>query len=204
MTIENTLPVNNDAAITGKLVLLIIILTVATPMVAAYWIFQSGLGIPSSTINKGSLLIPATTTTELSLSDLDNQLLPWQQQNYWRMLTVVEDECHQSCRDYLYTARQVHIRLAKEAHRIQRYLFFIGDTPPSDSVPLEALEDSGLQIVRASKEQWQATFASASLVPDNHIVLVDQNGYAMMTYDQNNTGTDLLDDLTRLLKYSYE
>ncbi len=214
MTIENTLPVNNAAPITGKLVLVLLFLAVATPMLAAYWIFFTGQGIPSNTINKGTLLSPATTVLSLPIHTSqhhDNQThnnhpqaSTWANQKHWQILTVAEIPCAEVCLQQLYTARQVHIRLAKEAHRIERYLVLIQQQPNFHQIPNQAIEDSGLSVVSVTPSAWQQQFSGASLTPNEHIVVVDQDGFAMMTYDANNSGSDLLDDLTRLLKFSYE
>jgi hypothetical protein len=176
-------------------------LVVATPMLAAYWIFHSGSAIPTSTINKGELITPATQVGTLPYTEISPAAM--QGDIKWQIFTVATHRCDQACADQLYLSRQVHIRLAKEAHRIQRVLVLL-DAAEGAQAPSDYLADGGLQVVSLPQHQWQSAFSLAGSTAPAGITLVDQNGFAMMNYTTQHTGNDLLADLTRLLKYSYE
>ncbi|WP_317932823.1 hypothetical protein [Halioxenophilus sp. WMMB6] len=203
MALNPTLPASETAKGPGRLTLFFICLTVMAPMIGAYWIYESGRGIPQSTINKGQLIAPAVSIAGLTFFDQNHTALPWTDAHQWRMVTVSQGGCDKGCQDNLYVTHQVHVRLAKEAHRIQRLLLLVSNSPDFTQLPEAALVDSGLTVVSISPEAWAAANLQRS---DNasDIVIVDQEGFAMMRYDSRHTGNDLLADLSRLLKYSYE
>lgn len=206
MNAEQVIAVPSQGKSLGRFTLLMLCLTIAAPMLAAYWIFQSGNGIPTSTINKGSLIQPATVIEQLNVTNVTGAD-HWLAERRWRVATVTHNQCDQQCLDNLYISHQVHVRLAKEAHRIQRLLVIVSPTAQNaSSLPESVRNDSGLNVVTVTPAAWQASFSNSSLnaQTDKGIVLIDQENFAMMHYNEAHSGSDLLDDLTRLLKYSYE
>ena len=173
-------------------------------MLAAYWVYHTASAIPSDTINKGLLIVPATQLKDVSTVPAKSSLTDhWLAERKWRMVTVINGECDAQCMQNLYHSHQVHVRLAKDAERIQRFLLLVGDATSIQQLPEIAVNDSGLQILSVPAQQWQSTFANTSIIDANNtLMLVDQQGFAMMSYSAVNTGSDVLDDLKRLLKNS--
>ncbi|BFM04819.1 hypothetical protein [Halioxenophilus aromaticivorans] len=205
MTAENAIPEPRQSLWPGKLTFVLLCLTVAMPMVTAYWVYNNASAIPDGTVNKGLLIVPATQLKDLSVSDSEQLPSQWLNSRKWRMVTVINGQCDSRCMQNLYVSHQVHVRLAKDAERIRRFLLVVSDNPNIKALPEIALNDSGLQIITIRTQPWQNAFADTSLINAfNSLMLVDQEGFAMMSYSDVNTGSDVLDDLKRLLKYSYE
>ncbi|MBN8429510.1 hypothetical protein JF535_01475 [Microbulbifer salipaludis] len=180
--------------------------SVALPILAAYVVFYTGIGMPSSTVNQGELLKPAQQVAELDLIERDGQRINLSDaEPRWRYLIVADEKCAGECEKLLYTTRQVHIRLAEKASRVERLL--VTGEPLTElrhgelagQHPLLRFSSVDMQQV----DQWLADSDHAQLVRPS-VLLVDQNGFAMMVYDNRHTGNQILKDIKRLLKYSYE
>jgi hypothetical protein len=209
---------NNDVTpksseqLVGRLTGLCLMITIAAPMIIAYWIYHTGIGIPDATVNKGTLLFPATDIRALSANDLNGESLPIANSpdKRWRILIPIHNQCDESCADNIYTTRQVYKRLAKESHRIERFLIQVSEIgfnlDPGFIRTLE-IEDPALNIARVEPTQWLNLFSDTNAIhatKNPSIILVDQDGFAMMIYNESHTGNDLLSDLSRLLRYTYE
>ncbi len=189
----------------GFLVLAIIIL----PMLSAYFIYKTGIGLPSQTINKGELIIPATSLNQFSVMSLTGKkklLLAStiDGKSKWRLIIVGDDHCVSSCSEQLYKARQVNLRLSENSHRVERIL--LANVVP-DTAAMQRLERDypDMDIAVINRDVWQKVFKGTNYMPQvADIVVVDQQGFAMMHYSKNHSGGEVLDDLKRLLKYSYE
>lgn len=186
---------------------LLIITAISLPMLLAYIMFKTGLGIPTSTSNKGTLLQPARAIEELSLNNQDNTLarLISDEKKRWRILIPVTEECNEVCQNHLYISRQVHIRLAEKAYRVERVLLLL-DTLSNDaidSLKKEHPETVMVETTPAAFNQW-LNKTNLPLSAENYYYLIDQSGFAMMHYDIHHKGQDLLDDVKKLLKFTYD
>ncbi|MFL0798641.1 MAG: hypothetical protein K6L73_14260 [Cellvibrionaceae bacterium] len=183
---------------------------VFVPMVIAYTLFKTQLGIPDGTINKGELLPVPQQMSELMMSNLDGT--PWsanEMKDKWWMVIPVTADCGESCQQSLWVTRQVRTRLNEKRIRVKRLALLLDGA----NVP-EALveEHPDLAWKRAddyqqwSRPQLRPTSGPALLetAPQRGYFVVDQQGWAMMTYDSRQSGNDLLKDIKRLLRYSYE
>ncbi|WOX03930.1 hypothetical protein [Microbulbifer pacificus] len=179
---------------------------VAVPMLAAYIVFYTGLGMPKGTINQGELLTPAKNVTDIELlSDNGDKILLADEAPKWRYLILGGEQCAAECEKLLYTTRQVHIRLGDKAHRVERMLV-TADALSEQRLGELKSEHPRLRFSTVDRQQldnWLANSDHPKLAGPNAL-LVDQNGFAMMVYDNRNTGNQLLKDIKRLLKYSYE
>ncbi len=188
--------------------------TLVLPMVAAYVIFKTGIGLPRGTVNHGDLLKPVKAIGELNFIDeAGNPVDLLDGDKKWKILIPAGADCDQVCRQNLYLTRQVHIGLGEKAHRVER-IYINGDTglDPSLKSFLQR-EHPKLKRVRVAPEKWRQWLASTNAAPPStqrdslnthNYFLVDQEGFAMMFYSPAHKGKDLLQDLKRLLKYSYE
>ena len=179
---------------------------VAFPIVAAYIVFYTGMGMPAGTVNQGELLVPAHNVADLNLTTADGaQLAVASEEPKWRYLIIGDENCAGECEKLLYTTRQVHIRLGDKAHRVERVL--ATGAPLADQRHKDlAAQHPKLRFTTVDQQlidRWLADSDHATLKRPSAL-LVDQNGFAMMVYDNRYTGNQLLKDIKRLLKYSYE
>lgn len=185
---------------------LLIIAAIVLPMVLAYLIFKTGIGFPSATSNKGDLLVPPQPIQQLNLEEKDNffETLYSSDKKRWRILIPVSKVCDETCEAHLYLSRQVHIRLAEKAYRVERVLLLLD---PFSEIELDKLKQEHpetllVQSNTASLNTWLLeTKLPASA--ENYFYLVDQEGFAMMRYNREHSGQDLLDDIKKLLKFTY-
>lgn len=179
---------------------------VALPMLAAYIVFYTGVGMPTATVNQGELLVPAKNVAEIELSARNgDKILFAEEAPKWRYLILGGKRCAGECEKLLYTTRQVHIRLGDKAHRLERMLV---TAEPLGEMRHGALKSQHPRLYFATADQqqldqWLADRDHPELKGPSAL-LVDQNGFAMMVYDNRHTGNQLLKDIKRLLKYSYE
>lgn len=189
----------------GALVLVIITL----PMLFAYLIYTTGVGMPSGTLNKGELIVPATSLVDLMVTDPQGKLVPlWQQsvdgKPKWHLLIISDGNCVGACMEQLYKARQVHMRLAEKAHRVER-TYLAATTPDTDFLSVLSKDYPHMAVTVMNTDDWQNHFRGTNYTPQPaDIIVIDQQGFAMMHYGIEHSGGQMLDDLKRLLKYSYE
>lgn len=179
-----------------------IVLVTLVPMVAAYVAYFTGVGVPQSRVNEGVLLEPARNLADVlplaqgDKPEIENNLL-------WRMIIPVPATCDQACQRNLYITRQVHIRLADKADRVERYAVNIGGSEGAAFLQSIAAEHPGLKSFSMPEEDWHKWLAGTNMpVSDHAYLLVDQVGFAMMFYSEQHDGNQLLKDLKRVLRYS--
>lgn len=193
----------------GRIMGFAIMMVVMLPMVIAYGVYVSGIGMPTGTVNKGDLLNPPQAISELNLHQLDGS--PWQINDHkrkWRWLIPGTKECAKPCQENLYLTRQVHIRLAEKARRVERIYLLLDDEISPETEAFLASEHPHMPVLKVMPEQLQKAMVSGT-VPENFVsegryFLMDQEGFVMMSYTPAHTGQQLLDDIKRMLKYSYE
>lgn len=158
------------------------------------------------TINHGRLLSPVRAVDPLELRRPDGTA--WdsgQARPKWRVLIPVVGNCGDVCRELLFSTRQVHIRLGKNAHRLER-LYVTTDAGRSASAEASFSEEHPyLEFLYTDREKLVAWLAETGISPeqsDGRVVLVDPRGDAMMVYGPDHDGGDLLEDLEHLLKFS--
>lgn len=183
-----------------------VIASVALPIMAAYIVYYTGVGMPTATTNQGELLQPPIDVKQLPFVERGSGPLEFTAEApKWRYLVIPAGDCDAECEKLLYTSRQVHIRLAEKADRIERLM--VSTVPLSDARYRQLQHDHPrLRFVTLApaaliKLERDAGFAKWDRP---RALLVDQQGFAMMAYDNRNTGNQLLKDIKRLLKYSYE
>ena len=189
---------------TGMLILAIIL----GPMIAAYIIYKSGFGIPPSTINKGDLLPQAQSIENLSITNIYGEplnLISGKKQ--WRLLIPVPINCTKTCLNILYTTRQIHIRLGEKARRVERVLLL--QNPQQIKSMQKLLGQNHPRLKWAMVDKFELNALLQSEIELNREIyqryyLMDQQGFIMMSYSDDHTGNELLKDIKRMLKYSYE
>jgi len=181
---------------------LIIILGVSVfPILAAYFVYFTGIGMPSQTVNAGKFIEPALSVETLIS---DEQWEAFQQNKKWRIIVPISEPCVDSCEQNLYTSRQVHIRLAQRSERVERFAAPLNELSDATKAHL-AKDHPRLEFVDAPLQQTKTWFAQLPKELGNDFyLLVDQEGRAMMSYDSSIHGNLILKDLKRALKYSID
>lgn len=152
------------------------------------WYIVPGYSYLGATSNRGELIQPP-----LALNDV----LSWPEQ-HWSVLIMGDAICKENCREILYTTRQLHIALGREAWRVQR-IYYSGTEPPSSELMnFIANQHPGMQVVYNANQAYRLDG-----LPKASYYLIDPQAFAMMAYDERHKGADTLLDLKFLLKFSH-
>ena len=102
----------------------------------------------------------------------------------------------------LAATRAVEVRLGRDSRRVDRILLQNG----LDSAVLADIEAANPDLVIAALDSaaLEALLAptTANITGANRYYLINPVGDAVLYYDEQHTGSDLLEDLKHLLKYS--
>ena len=205
---------NEETPKASKLPLWLIIITTLAVMVSGFLLFPNDDGQRDrllsilGTNNRGTLLNPVVIMADMPLIDQQGEAWLWQEQApKWRLLLPFVGTCENDCRDFLYSSRQVHIRLDKKTQRVKRVFLNLGAPLDDEMTAFLKREHPYLTVVRGELEAFESFIGStnAQWSGDNsRLFLVDQQGVAMMYYTPEHDGSDLLGDLKHLIKYSPE
>src|SRR5690606_33723097 len=111
----------------------------------------------------------------------------------WQLIMLTGADCDQPCLDRLYTLRQIHLRLAREAERVQRAVVVVdnasqGLTQVTRDFLLEQQPD--LQLLHADPEallpQLLPAAGGRDPVADHLIYLADPVGNVMLYFTPEN------------------
>lgn len=193
----------------GRIIAASLMAVVALPMVLAYVLYQTGVGIPDDRVNKGDLLDPPQRFSEWEPHTLDGE--PWQpdpEHKRWRIIVPIASDCSGHCEENLYVTRQVHILLAEDAYRVQRLIMPMDGPLDEEMRTFLKEEHPGTAWVRPDRAAMMASLEQTNLphapLETGRYYLMDQEGFVMMSYTPEHSGKELLKDLKRLLRYSYD
>ncbi|WP_045856474.1 hypothetical protein [Teredinibacter purpureus] len=191
----------------GKLTLIALLSVSILPIAAAYIMFFTGIGVPDNTVNAGTILPKAVNLSTLldDQSDFARQL---KTEKKWRLLIPLPAVCSSSCEQNFYTTRQVHIRLSEKSARVERVAVNIGGEQGQTYFDSIKAEHPNLKMLTLEKHQWVNWLAesgqSLDMSSEPYYLLLDQEGFAMMFYTEQQHGNELLKDIKRALKYSID
>ena len=184
----------------GRLQLAAILGIVAVPVLVSYFMFYTGIGVPTDTVNKGVLIEPPVAIGAARLSDDAGQ--DWslaEQGPVFKLLQFVGGDCAENCRTLLYNARQVHTRLGKEASQVLRLAVHTGNLSQATR-ELLARDYPKAVVLSGDYPQWQALLPDGDPSNTERLYVVDRRGFLVMYYTPNHSGGELLKDLNRLVK----
>lgn len=180
------------------------------PLVVAWAMAFTGIGIPGGTKNKGDLM-PAGLILPADVINAQN--------GHWG-LVVISDKCEESCQQQLYRAQQLYLSMGKAADRLQTVwvsndsrrettdlsveVAFKGTDAKRAEVsillPLETNFQKMAQINKPTVFQW---FIDNKIPWQDHSVFfVDPNGVLVLRFDPELVGRDMMSDIKWLLKAS--
>ncbi|WP_049722984.1 hypothetical protein [Gilvimarinus polysaccharolyticus] len=192
----------------GQLQALLLMLIVALPMIAAYTIYHTGWGMPDGTVNQGVLLSPPIQISDLAPQEQNETWDLTEESKRWRYVIPGNASCDKTCLDNLYLTRQVHIRLNEKAERVER-IYLLQDEVLSPELTQHIKEQHPLLRVMTIKRSDLTEALKGSNFSDDPVAagryfLMDQEGFLMLAYTPVHSGGELLKDIKKMLKNSYE
>jgi cytochrome oxidase Cu insertion factor (SCO1/SenC/PrrC family) len=177
------------------------------PVLLAWVAFQTrNLWWSGATGNYGELITPARPVQLVGLQTYDREPLDWTSlRGRWTLVILATQPGDASCRQSLYTTRQVWAALERNQGRVQRLLVL-------EKLPVPAVRDElgridpdlivtvapGENLARIRRELAPGTGSAG----EGSVYLVDPLGNLMMHYPAGADGKRMLKDLRRLLKVS--
>jgi len=162
---------------------------VLVPLFAAYVLYQSSrASAPWATTNKGTLVDPIVSVSDLGLTADENAVSMGASGTWW-LVTVSDGVCNGDCQQALHELRQLHVLLGRDASRVKRSLVELGVTQPEASLLQEYPDVTG--------------FAGPVHALVAGVYVVDPLGNVVLRYPYADAGKPVLDDLKQLLKVSH-
>ncbi len=167
------------------------------PMLAAWFLFtEQGQQLRVGTINRGTLILPPLPMQKLSLQTIQGNKFNQQQlRGKWILVYVNPNQCQEACRVNLYNMRQIRLALGKDQNRVTRLLIA---TTKSSQQSIENL----IEHAYPGTQFALSTQAKLGKVKPGDLYIVDPHGNIMMSYSHNNSASDVLKDMKKLLKVS--
>ena len=192
----------------NKRTLLLILVVSIAPLALAYFSFFTGIGVPDNTASFGNIINPALQVESLLAENQQTAYDDMQRDKKWHLFIPVSEQCDASCEQILYLTRQVHIRLGDKGARIDRTAINFGGANGEAYLSSIQSEHPRLKVLTVDKHVWNNWLdqsPSLSAMRDKPFyLLVDQEGFAMMTYSLDVDGGNLLKDLKRALRHSID
>ena len=204
----------------GRRTLWIMLAVAAFPILLAFIVFYTGIGMPGETVNNGRLMDAALPIAPL-LDESEQARIKAEPK--WRLLIPVDESCkdaalekmpsdQDSCAFQLYLTRQVFIRLGEKGRRVERLVLNVADGRADGYIEAVREQLPFARILSAKESVFRAWEADVSVQgdgrspeiakPSDFYYLIDPEGRAMMRYDISVSGNDLLKDLKRTLKHT--
>jgi len=167
----------------GRRMLLLLVAVLALPFIVAAILIVSGWRLAAAP-HHGQLLPPSAP---LALDDLVILAGPPKSalQGRWLLVAVETQACAADCERRLDALRRLHVALYKAMPRVRRVLL----APATPSVAQPDLTVAGLQ-------SWPALDRAG-------VWLVDPRGHAVLYYAPDASPKAMLQDIERLLRYSW-
>lgn len=192
----------------GKWQVLLMVAIVATVLAAGFLIFpktreqRDALLDVLGTTNHGELISSPLSIKELGLQKQNGAAWKFDDQKpKWRLLILGDEICSGSCEDMLHLTHQVHLRLGKNAHRLER-IYISSALPKEELVNRISQDHPYLVVLEADPKVLESWLQQIPNVAKGNALLVDPKGLAMMRYGPEHEGSGMLEDINHLLKYS--
>ncbi len=187
---------SNPKQSSSRALLLIIAAVFFGPLLFAGWLYYQGELIqPMGRSNNGALLEPVINLVDV----LPESPLYEHNPGFWLLTYQQRGDCDESCKQGLYTIRQLRLMLGKEMDRVRR-IFLHGETPPDTVFLADAhkglisLRDEDLSELLDQKRPIELAAGG--------YYLIDPHGNLVMYFHPGLDPGDVIDDIKRLLKLS--
>lgn len=206
----------------NKAKLAFLLLISLLPIVAATFYFRATLENGVATSSRGSLILPVLDLPALQLRNSlgDPAYRSFEEMTAgvdpdayeprpWQLIMLSGADCDQHCLDRLYMLRQVHLRLAREAERVQRAVVVVDETVtelPRVTRDFLLEQQPDLQLLHADPQtllpQLLPTAGGRDPAAENLIYVADPVGNIMLYFTPQNTADDIFKDIDKLLDQS--
>ena len=208
---------NNKTVRKNQLKLIGLFAIVFVPMATATSMYFGGWGVPAGSANKGELIWPPMSISDLKAVDSQDQPLSrhfsldepdapaLMSESQWVLLVTGNEACNERCQQALYTVRQVNTALGKESERVSRVFASsgeLGGTRDEITKQYPKLSLANMHTDALSSFADGHIDAIESVTHDWNIWVVDPLGNVILRYEADRQGKDILKDMKRLLKLS--
>ena len=175
------------------------------PLLSWYAFHYTDLGKQRGTGGHGALITPPRPLPDWDLVDKGGTSTPLH--GKWTLVYPLNGQCGEACLQNLYRMRQLRLATGKYAGRVQRVVLVVNRD--RDAVTGKQLQDYPGQLLlfpgNMDGDALTALFElSAGDRPfaEERLYLVDPLGNLMMSYARTADPKGIINDLSRLLKYS--
>lgn len=200
------MPLIEDRTHLRRLQFILMAVLFLSPVVAAWVVWQyvgeHGVG---TTVNVGTLVVPARPLEDLPFRDLEGEPVAqgvWR--GRWTLVIFAPASCDAACHQTLHDTRQVRRSVHKDITRVQRLLVAGTNFDAAEKTWLSQEHEDLIAVVAAGPLWKRATAAFVDLAPMSaaNVYLVDPLGNLMMYYGADVPASGMLKDLRKLLKVS--
>ena len=175
---------------------------------SASFVFYTGIGMPEGTTNEGELIRPARDIKPLEFVDAKGEVFRYGEQEFkWTLLMPGPGNCDESCRQGLYTSRQMHTAIGRLKPSLRRYYLVMDNELDPQTREFFATEHADVKVLFLDSNERQQLFAGiegATPGVPGAWFLVDPGGFLMMYYTAEHTYKQVMADLKFLIKESGE
>src|SRR5690606_10926119 len=206
----------------NKLKLTFRLLISLLPIVAATFYFRASLEGGIGTRSRGTLILPVLDLPALDLRNAQGQpaYLSFEDMTAgvnpddyeprpWQLILLTGANCEQACLARLYLLRQIHLRLGREADRVQRAVVVVDSGSRELPAATQAFlleQQPDLQLLHASPGQLLPFLTPSAHgrdpVTEHFIYVADPVGNIMLYFVPENTAEDIFGDIDKLLDQS--
>ncbi|MEZ5470192.1 MAG: hypothetical protein R3E90_00280 [Marinicella sp.] len=183
-----------EAKTKNRLTIVITILLFMGPVVAAY-LLSSGLidYKPENTKNKGHFVSPIVKIEDLTKASWVKDLI-----GTWTLIRVVPETCVNQCQAFEDELSRYQKSLAHRADKMQ--LMLIADDFLSEMTDKYPHVKKVSMVNELALQQEFARLSSVSLGKGHGLYVVAPEGYLMMAFSAENTSSEIIKDLSLLVK----
>lgn len=183
----------------GRLQFMLIAALFLGPLVVAMVLYYSDLDWrPSGYSNHGELLLPVANVVEPLASESTAAAL----NGSWSLVYVSAASCDadSTCRERLYTIRQIRLMLGKNMDRIQRVFLYAGQDLDADYL---ASEQAGLVLLQDTTLADALSRSRPGSIAADGYYLLDPLGNLVMYFAPEINPRDVVSDIKHLLSLSH-
>ena len=187
----------------SRYLLLILMLIPIVVVVAAGFVYFTGIGMPEGTRNKGILIKPPQQINDIEL--LNKQGVKYRvdftKDRIWTFLIAHSADCNESCRKEFWENRQTRVALGKYQEYTQRVWLVTEGQIDSQTQAWLSQEHPDLVLLFVEDASWKKLLQQSAVEQDKaRFYLIDPRGFIMMYYSAEQTYKDVITDMKFLLK----
>ncbi|HNI37092.1 MAG TPA: hypothetical protein PKZ68_02235 [Pseudomonadales bacterium] len=190
----------------GKYLLLTLMLIPILVVLAATFVFYTGIGVPKETHNKGVLITPPQQINDIHPVAANGAPFVFERKNpvIWTFLTAHRATCGDDCRQRFWVNRQTRTALGKYREHIRRVWLVTEGRLDSETEQWLKKEHEDVIVLQSDDAQWKKLLSQSNYrsvdESQTNFFLVDPRGFVMMYYTAQNTYKDVMADMKFLLK----